>query len=135
MFGKQLRRLYELKSLVPDLSDPTAYFYEFENRLQDPLCMEFFCRCEKELQCLDDDAWAFLKDEVKPYLVTRSPDGRRWQQLFDVLGQARAYNHLKASVGCSNVHFIPRASESGRETPDLEGIHDSGRVLCEVKTI
>ena len=58
--------------------------------------------------------------------------GQKWQQLFDALGEASAYRYLRESVGCSAVRFIP---ESNDRTPDLEGVRDHERVLCEVKTI
>jgi hypothetical protein len=135
MFRRQLPRFYELKDLITDPSDPNAYFPAFENLLRDAICLECFRCWERQLHGLDDGAWRFLKGEVTPYLVCKSPGGRGWQQLFDILGQARAYNHLRESLGCSKIHFIPRSTRSAEETPDLEGTHGSGRVLCEVKTI
>ena len=67
-------------------------------------------------------------------MVRKDPSRRGWQQLFDILNQARAYNYLK-TLGCSNILFIPRADNQALRTPDIEAILGSDRVLCEVKTI
>ena len=130
-FRNQLPRFYELKDLLTDPSHPDAYFQNFQDRLQDEMCFETFARWEKELQGPDPVAWESLKSKAAPYLK-RAHNGRAWQQLFDVLGEASAYNYLRKSVGCSKVCFIP---ESDDRTPDLEGVVDCVRVLCEVKTI
>ena len=74
-----------------------------------------------------------MKNKVRKYL-TKKHAGRGWHQLFDTLNEARAYNYL-ISLGCSNVHFIPESIKNGEQTPDLEGIFCSGKLLCEVKTI
>ena len=129
----QLPRLYELKDLIPDPSNPNAYFQSFEIFLQDPIWLETFIRLEQRLQRLEPKAWESLRSKASPYLSKKNPTGRGWQQLFDVLdGEVSAYNYLRESVGCSKVCFIPA---SRRRTPDLEGFLDSRRVLCEVKTI
>ena len=36
---------------------------------------------------------------------------------------------------CTNVRFVPRATQSGVQTPDIEATCNGLRVLCEVKTI
>jgi hypothetical protein len=54
--------------------------------------------------------------------------------LFDILGQADAYKYLR-DIGCSEIRFIPRSDKEGRRTPDLEGLFETRRLLCEVKTI
>jgi hypothetical protein len=132
MFRTQLPRVYELRDLT-DPASPDAYFQDFENRFQDrPDWRRAFIRWEKEFQGLDSHAWAFLKSEASQYLVRKDPGGRGSHQLFDILNQAPAYNYLKG-VGCSSIRFIPRSRK--QRTPDLEGFLDSGRVLCEVKTI
>ena len=133
MFRTQMPRIYELRDLIDNPTSPDAYFQNLDKNVQDsPHHVRQIYLCwENELQGLDDDAWEFLKSEASPYLIHKDPSGRGWQQLFDILNQARAYNYLKA-IGSSNVRFIPRAES---RTPDLEGVLDSGRVLCEVKTI
>ena len=133
-FRSQLPRFYELKDLLTDPSAPTAYFQALDDRLQTPEWLAVFRTWEKQFQGLDNNAWNFLKTEASPYLDKKDPR-RGWQQLYDILGQAHAYNHLKEAVGGVKVAFIPRSEKKGKETPDLEGFFDSGRVLCEVKTI
>jgi len=130
MFRAQMPRLYELSDLIGDLRSPNAYFQEFENNLQrSPRAREVYLRWEHDLR-LDDTGWEFLKSEASPYLTRRDPL-RGWEQLFNILNQARAYNYLR-KVGCSDVRFIPR---SRQPSPDLEAALNSTRVLCEVKTI
>jgi len=133
MFRTQMPRIYELRDLIPDPRSPDAYFQNFDENVQDFHVRQIYARWETELQGLDEDAWEFLKCEASPYLIHKDRSGRGWQQLFDILNQARGYNYLKA-IGSSNVRFIPRAKSSAR-TPDLEGVLDLGRVFCEVKTI
>jgi hypothetical protein len=132
MFRAQLPRLYQLRDLIADLASPDAYFpADFETRLQvEPSPLSVFACWENKLQFLDEESWKVLKNEAAPYLTRRDPR-RGWHQLFDILGQADAYIHLR-NIGCSRIRFIPR---SATETPDLEGTLDSGRILCEVKTI
>jgi hypothetical protein len=134
MFRDRLPRLYELRDLIADRTSPDAYFNDdFETLLQDDLAMAAFVRWEQKLQHLDAHAWKALKDEASQYLTRRDPR-RGHHQLFDILGQAEGYQHLR-NIGCSNVRFIPRSDKEGLRTPDLEGFIDSQRVLCEVKTI
>ena len=76
-------------------------------------------------------AWVSLKSKACTYL-NRNRKARGWQQLFNALGEACAYNYLWKYEGFSAVRFIP---ESNDRTPDLEGVRDHERVLCEVKTI
>jgi hypothetical protein len=133
MFRIQLPRLYELRDLIADRTSPDAYFHDFETLLQDDLARAVFIRWEEKLQLLDAHAWKALKDEASQYLIRRDPR-RSHQQLFDILGQADGYQHLR-NIGCSTVRFIPRSDKEGLRTPDLEGFIDSQRILCEVKTI
>ncbi len=130
-FRNQLPRLYELKDLLTDPRHPDAYFRDFEDRLQDRSCFATFAIWEKDLQSTDPVAWEHLKRRASRYLI-RDVKGRAWQQLFDVLGEASAYRYLRECEGCSAVRFI---TESNDQTPDLEGVRDHERVLCEVKTI
>ena len=130
MFRAQLLRLYELRDLIADPTSPDAFFQDFENKLQHAEIRCVYERHEKSLQGLDDNAWSFLKSEATPYLATKDA-GRGWHQLFDILYQAHAYNYL-TTIGTLNVRFIPRSS---KRTPDLEGVLNSDKVLCEVKTL
>jgi hypothetical protein len=131
-FQSELPRFHELKDLLNDPSHPAAYFQNFEDRLQNPICFQTLAQWEMELRGLDPSAWEFLKSKAARYLQRKDQKGRGWQQLFDALGEAFAYNYLKGSVGCSKVCFI---AESDDRRPDLEGSLDSIRVLCEVKTL
>ena len=135
MLRMQLPRVYELRDLISDPTSPDAYFHNFDKYVPDSVhARAIYDRLERDLQGLDGDAWEFLKSEASPYLVRKDQGGRGWQQLFDILNQARAYNYLK-TVGASNIRFIPRAKQRRVRTPDLEGVLDAGTVLCEVKTI
>jgi hypothetical protein len=128
-------RIYELRDQVSDPNSPDFYFRDFENRVQKwPTWIEVFEGWEKDLQGLDNQSFDSLKSEALPYLIHRDAKGRGWQQLFDILNQARAYNYLTLN-GYSRVRFIPRSEVQGRKTPDLEAFQGDERVLCEVKTL
>jgi len=131
----RLPRFHELRDLVTAPNSPNAYFQRFEETLRvSSSAMRQFEDFEKEFGGLDDEAWNSLKAEAAHYLMARHAGGRGWQQLFDILNQARAYNYL-VHIGCTSVRFISRAKKQGIETPDLEGVSGTGKVLCEVKTI
>ena len=132
MFRAELPRLYQLRDCIADPASPDAYFRDFDQNLaRFADIKDVYLRQERVLQGLDDKAWEDLKGEALPLLSARDKRGRGWQQLFDILNEARAYNYLK-SLGCTNLRFIPRSN--GR-SPDLEGLLSLDRVLCEVKTI
>lgn len=139
MFRKKFPRLYELGDQVEESG---SYFHDFDNFLQtesllqtDSPVLKVYRAKEKLLQGLDSASWDFFKKEARPYLIKRDKtNGRGWQQLSDIINQAGAYNFLK-TIGCSSIHFIPQSRNKGIETPDLQGIIDSVKVLCEVKTI
>lgn len=125
-------RIYELRDLINNPAIPDAFFQQFDTSIRDePSKKETLLAREHDLRGLDEAAWQFLKKEALPYLTKRDSNGRGWQQLWAILYQARAYNYLR-TIGCSNVHFIPRAS---RQTPDLQAESNSVKVLCEVKTV
>ena len=135
MFRKELSRVYELLDLVEDPSAPSAYVQDFDNSIRnEPLKKQVWLAREQELQGLDPASWEFLKKEVRPHLTKRDPKGRGWQQLITILNQAAAYNFLRV-IGYSKVQFIPRATQTRAETPDLQGELGCLKVLCEVKTI
>lgn len=127
-----LLRLNELRAHVRDSNDPDAYFRDFENSLREiPPKLKQFRDIEAELQLLDSVAWKHLKAEAVPYLTRRDPH-RGWEQLFNILNQAKAYNFM-VSQNHKEVCFVPRVV--GQKTPDLQGRKGPLRVLCEVKTI
>ncbi len=99
--------------------------------MQVPACFATFAGWEEVFKSLDPVAREYLKNKASRYLKRGDVKGRDWQQLFDALGEASAYKYLSESEGCSTVRFIPESNE----TPDLEGVRDHNRVLCEVKTI
>ena len=132
MFRQELPRLYEMKDRIVDPASPNAYFQNFDTILADSTHVkDIYLRLERVLQELDDTAWLHLKEEACKRLNLRDALGRGWQQLFDILNEARAYRYLK-SMNCTNLRFIPR---SAGKTPDLECLLGLNRVLCEVKTI
>jgi hypothetical protein len=132
MFRAELPRLYELRDCIDDPASPDAYFQNFDQKLADSEHIrDIYLRWERLLEGLDAKAWEHLKKEAAPRLTQRDKKGRGWQQLFDILNEARAYNYLK-SIGCTGVHFVPRSRE---RSPDLEADLASDRVICEVKSI
>jgi hypothetical protein len=132
MSRAELPRLYELRDCIDDPASPDAYFQNFDQNLADSGHIgEIYRRWERLLEGLDAKAWEHLKKEATPRLTQRDKMGRGWQQLFDILNEARAYNYLK-SIGCTGVQFVPRSSE---RSPDLEADLASDRVLCEVKSL
>ena len=47
------------------------------------------------------------------------------------MNEAKAFAYLQV-IGCAGVHFIERTNH---QTPDLGGVLNESKVLCEVKTI
>jgi hypothetical protein len=131
MLRASMPRVFELRDLIEQPLAQSVYFQDFEIVLGDRLARAIWLAREREFQRLDAVSWEALKSEARPYLTLHDPNVRRWQQLIDVLNQARAHNYL-VELGCSSVRFVPRGR---KETPDLEGTLDTRRVLCEVKTI
>ena len=135
MYRTRLPRIYELRDLILDPSAPNAYFQGFEGFLTSSKhARALYLDLEQELEGLEQTAWESLKNEAKQYLVRKDKSGRGWQQLFDILNQAYGYNYLK-TLQCTTIRFVPRSTKEGVETPDIEGESNSGRVLCEVKTM
>ncbi len=131
-FRNKLPRVYELKDLLPDPSNPDAYFHNFEQGLENSSQLAAFVKLEGWLAVLDDKAWDDLRERAAVHLVSKTRNtGRGWQALFDVLSEARAFGYLR-SIDCTAVHFIKRATG---KTPDLSAMLDGRQVLCEVKTI
>jgi hypothetical protein len=131
-FRPELPLLYELKDCITDPASPDAYFQHFDKNVSSSThVLELYQRWEWALQALDGESWEQLKTEIIPRLIQRDK-ARGWQQLFDTMGEARAYRYLRA-IGCTGVRFIPRSRK--KRTPDLEGTLPSVHLLCEVKTI
>jgi hypothetical protein len=134
MFRKELPRVYELRDQIEEPGSPSAFFQNLDDSLRVlPSKMRRFRALENDLQGFDLDSWEFFKKEALPCLTTRD-ETRGWHQLVCMLNQAPAYNYLKR-IGCSSIRFVPPSSRAGVKTPDLQGVLDSTKVLCEVKTI
>jgi hypothetical protein len=129
-----MSRVYELIDLIADPLNPCAYFQNFDDSICDePEKKRVWLAREQEFQRLDTKSWQSLKNEAVQYLMTRDAK-RGWQQLIDILNQARAHNYL-IDEGCTDIRFIPRSKTDGEKTPDLEGMLSGTKVICEVKTI
>lgn len=134
MYRTELPRVYELHDLIPMPAPPGAYFRDFEKTLGEwAIKRKLFGDIEEDLQGLDELAWLSFKKDIEPLLTVKDPK-RGWQQLFDILNHAKAYNYLKR-IGCANVRFVPVSRVSGQRTPDIEADLGSSKLLCEVKTI
>ena len=133
-FHNELPRVYELKEMLVGSSHPDAYFQNFEKELENStIKLNAFRKFEGWLAALDDAAWQDLKQRAAPDLVSRQREsGRGWQEFFDIINEAKAFGHLQ-SIGCTEVHFIPRTVN--KKTPDLGASLDGRSVFCEVKTI
>lgn len=130
---EQLPRLFELKDRVQNPDHEHAYFRDFEASLD---CMagmlDAFIRLESQLAHLDDGAWRDLASRAARHLVSTTRDlGRGWQQLFDVLNEARAYGYL-LRLGCTDIGFV---APGDSKKPDLAGRLEGRAILCEVKTL
>jgi len=130
MCAAELPRIGELRAYSIALASPDAYFQPGDTKFSDPAKRRFFADTEADLHSLDAEAWAALKAEALPRITANAP-GRGHAELFAILNQARAYNHLTA-IGCAGVRFVPG---SNGKTPDLAATLGNVAVLCEVKTI
>ena len=125
-----LPRIYELVDGLEDRASPRAYFQDFEATIPGSVKWKHFVHLEGELAKLDISAWRALKARAIT-LLQRKGRKRGWQECFDCLNGAKAYNYL-VLLGCISVRFIPEAKT---KTPDLHARLGPRAVLCEVKTI
>ena len=128
----QLPRLYELKNLLTDPSHPDAYFQNFEDNLQDESCFKTYNLWEEELRVSILTPGSFLRAKrhvICNVTLKRAAAGTNFSTPW---AKPSPIITLKTAVGCPKVRFIP---ESTGKTPDLEGMVDGARALCEVKTI
>lgn len=135
MFRKEFPRMYELRDQIENHDTLNRFWKNLDICLQDEgrriVCRPF----ENALEELDSAAWDFLKKEAFVWLTRWDKNQLRGQeQLFNILNQAKAYSYLK-EIGCADIHFIPRSNINGVKTPDLSGVKDQAKVICEVKTI
>ena len=117
---------------MKDPESPNSCFRDFEDRFKNGGLAAYQAE-EHELQGLDPDAWECLKRKAL-HVRWDNKCGRGQHQLLELFNEARAYNFLR-ETGCSAIHFIPESKTKGEKTPDLEGVLESGKVICEVKTI
>ena len=128
--ASDLHRISQLRDCAIKLNSPKTYFQADDDKFSNPIKRRYFVDLERDFQGLDVQAWEHLKNEACPRL--RQRDSKRgWQQLFDILNEAKGYNYLKR-IGCTDIRFVPRAST---RTPDLQAALEGAKVLCDVKTI
>lgn len=128
----KFNRLYELKNICKKNKEQRdCYFANLDQMLTEQ--NSSYSLLEDNLGRLDDSAWSFFRDELKPYLFKKDKK-RGWTQLFDKFNEAKGYGYL-LDKGCSSVEFIPPSRVKGVETPDLLGRKGEEVYLCEVKTI
>jgi hypothetical protein len=128
---KALARLTELSKLAVE-KDPDGpnYFQGFEAQIRSsPGLVHVYEQLEADLQALDADSWDALKNKCISCVSAMHPK-RGWQQLFDILNEAKGY-HLLRGLGYSNVSFLPHGDDL---SPDLLGVRGSETALVEVKT-
>ncbi|MCF3641683.1 hypothetical protein LXM94_17055 [Rhizobium sp. TRM95111] len=127
-------RLHELRKLLPELLPQDAYFRGFETSVETcPAARKWFSDLERDLARLDSEAWESLKVKAKPYLTKRDK-ARGWQQLYDILNEAKAYIFLMDN-DFLEVEFIPESKIKGKKTPDFKAYKNCTRVYLEAKTI
>jgi hypothetical protein len=129
-FTKDLPRLSEIRKIALELPSANAFFRAGDDKFTNPNKRGSFVEIERDLQGLDAQAWLHLKSEIG-HRLNQKDCIRGWQQLIDILNEAKGYNYL-SQLGCAAIEFIPRAKT---KTPDLRAKLGEVRILCDVKTI
>jgi hypothetical protein len=90
---------------------------------------------EKRLARLDSESWKILREKAVPY-VSVDDSVRRYQQLWNILDEARGYVFL-ADQGYERIAFIKpdKGKKGGKRSPDLIGYKTGSTAVLEVKTI
>ena len=90
---------------------------------------------EKRLARLDSESWKVLREKAVPY-VSVDDSLRRYQQLWNILDEARGYVFL-ADQGYEQIKFIEqdKSKRGGKQSPDLIGYKTDSTAVLEVKTI
>ncbi len=133
MCRDEFPRIFELRDLLPTpLPEGVAFPSLDETSIQFAPKRKFLRDIGAELQSLDAVGWAALKAKLTP--LPKSHKTRVLEPLYNILNEAKAYNHLKR-IGCINIHFIPESKVKGQKTPDLGADAQGQKVLCDVKTI
>lgn len=128
-YRERLPRTFELRDQSPTLA---GYFERLEPLLakgeQAPTA--FWSKRERAFAALAPEEWESFKAKVRLLPEPANLAGRGWQEFFDLLNEATAYNYL-VRTHCKSVRFVTAAPT---RTPDLAAARDGKRVLCEVKT-
>lgn len=128
----EFERLYELQGMCDKCGEPSnCYFDNLDELLK--IQKQLYTSLASELNRLDIESWKFVKKECGNELCQHD-ERRGWAQLFNKLNETKGYGYL-LDQGCKKVQFIPRSKKNGIETPDLLGLIDEYKIICEVKTI
>ena len=90
---------------------------------------------ERRFAKIDSASWEVLRDKAVPYVSIDDPQ-RNYQQLWNILDEARGYNFL-ADQGYDRIEFIKpgKSKKRGKRLPDLIGHKTGSTAVLEVKTI
>ncbi len=96
-----------MRNISENEDSENCYFNDLEEILKSHA--DHYISLSNELNRLDDKAWEFLKNELKPELCNKNPK-RGWTQLFNKLNEARGYGYL-LSKGLCKVGALPVSHE------------------------
>lgn len=122
-------RLYDLY-IASNQENEQNYFSDFHRQANNTWERPHYTEVEGVLQRLDAESWEVLKKKARPFVCIRD-SLRGWQQLFDLLNEARAYLYLRTQ-GYRDVRVLP---EQAHKTPDIEAKQGDDLVVVEVKTV
>ncbi len=84
---------------------------------------------------LDDESWQVMRRNVaERYNTGNDGGGRGSHQVFDLLDEALAYQHL-VDMGFEDVRLQPRLKAKGVTSPDIRFFTRGRQYCCEVKSI
>lgn len=132
-WSKEFPKLCELKQAT-DAANRGHCFQNLPSALSNPLAKAYFSGIENDLSALDQEAWSAFVNEILNRIPTK--DGKQSRRaLLSLLNEAKGYIFLKGQ-GIPEVYFIPRASKSNQETPDVGGGSGSElQAIAEVKSV
>jgi hypothetical protein len=122
-------RIYELYE-ASQKGHPNNYFESTVNDQDERLLKHRFGSVEVALGRLPPEAWRELIKRAAKYVHVRD-SLRRWQQLWDILHEAKGFLMLQER-GYKNIRFLP---EGNNEMPDLQANDGGTVVLLEVETV
>ena len=127
----QFPRISELAIEANGKFGVSSYFNGVEKDIrQSAEVRRFYCELERELQCLNPNAWVTLKRKCFVYAAKQSPR-RGWDQLVSILNEAKGYCLLQ-TLGYTELKFV---EEDQERTPDVSGELRGSKAVVEVKTI